>query len=165
MIKTFEQYNEIDPYGEEDWNENDEERISKGDIVICIDDNDPYNGYLQKGQNYKVKDIAFADSSIKLEGGPDWWYQTKRFVKKKDKTFEQYNEMDPYGEEIWDDNNKHIPKIGDIVTCVRDVGSDLQRNTDYKVTNILYYSGSYFLKLEGKEKWSYSIVRFVKKYD
>ena len=72
MIKKFEQYNELDPYGEEDWDEKEEFHV--GDIVICINDLGGKR-HLKKGVNYKVLDIRFLGGYqyLHLMGIGDWW--------------------------------------------------------------------------------------------
>lgn len=83
MIKNFENFNEIDPYGEEDWD--DDEVFNKGDIVICANDIGDENNYLKIGNEYKVKKIHFFYKDfISLEGPcENYLYHPKRFKKKK----------------------------------------------------------------------------------
>ena len=89
MIKTFENFNEIDPWGEEDWEES---NIEVGDTVICIDNS---GTELKKGEEHVV--MKFLDSAEKLLGinapspyklkGLDQdrihYYKAIRFKKKK----------------------------------------------------------------------------------
>lgn len=78
-------HSDVDPYGEEDWN--DESIFNIGDKVICIDDHpnglhQPYQKYLENGKIYEIEDnITRGDSAVlKLCGVPKWW-NVKRFNK------------------------------------------------------------------------------------
>jgi len=99
-IKLFEEFNELDPYGEEDWN--DENEIKKGDIVTTIRDIESLTGkIIRKGVDYKVVDIAFGGNYISLKGQSSWF-----LVNAFKKVNESHDDVDPYGEEIWIDENK-----------------------------------------------------------
>lgn len=103
VIKSAnESFNELDPYDEEDWN--DENEIKKGDILTCIDSMDSRE--LEEDENYKV--TATSGDWVWVEGKTNAWHK-RRF--KKIKKFERFD-IDPYGEENWDD--KYF-EVGDTV--------------------------------------------------
>ena len=83
MIKTFEQFHELDPYGEEDWN--DENSINVGDFVKCVK-TDCYTTGNPKGTPfiydaiYKVIDVN--EGFIEVEGVGGAW-MIERFKKIK----------------------------------------------------------------------------------
>jgi hypothetical protein len=93
MIKKFEQYNnsDIDPYGEEEWE--DEDSIKEGDIVICINNDigtiDAEGNWILTGKNilvlgldYEVIDLLYYGRMLTLRGVKGVW-DISRFVKEK----------------------------------------------------------------------------------
>jgi hypothetical protein len=59
MMKNFENFKqEIDPYGEEDWN--DDENLEIGDIVISLEN---YDNKLTKGKEYIIIDFFRMDNN------------------------------------------------------------------------------------------------------
>lgn len=87
MIKNFKKYNEsinddIDPYGEEDWNENE---FQIGDKLLCVQNLNPY---IKKDKIYVLVDIKkypWSNSNNYLIGGSDdeksgyFWYSDESF--------------------------------------------------------------------------------------
>lgn len=55
MIKRFENFNDIDPYNEENWEEEEEWQIN--DIIICVDN------FLQKYRLTKNKEYVILSTS------------------------------------------------------------------------------------------------------
>jgi len=82
MIKTFETFNELDPYGEENWE--DDDIFEKGDIVICVNDlKDPIH-FLKNGNEYVVMNVhdKFLFIRDKIHSR-ELFYRSNRFKKKK----------------------------------------------------------------------------------
>jgi hypothetical protein len=83
-FKIFENNIDIDPYGEEDWN--DENEIKEGDIVLCIQSKEATGNLplvkheIKKGINYEVIDVGHNEIFITVKGVSGWW--NKRLFKK-----------------------------------------------------------------------------------
>jgi hypothetical protein len=104
MIKIFEQFNEIDPYGEENWSGTIDQQynFAIGDFVIVPDPNEDdihensFVGYITEFRNGNavVEDQegdSFEIELDRLRRGANW-----------DNEYESaFNEFDPYGEENW----------------------------------------------------------------
>lgn len=76
-FKLFEGHEDVDPYGEENWDE-----INIGDMVKCIRDNPTYPNkekILNKGKIYKIEDMMepFGTILFKLVGTPKWWNENR----------------------------------------------------------------------------------------
>ena len=102
MIKKFEQFDnhfELDPYGEEDWDGDNEFKV--GDKIICWYD-DWTDHKLKKGCEYTVKGIK--DYLISLDEFPFNVFSIDRFVKKENENI-NHSDLDPYGEEDWNEDN------------------------------------------------------------
>lgn len=102
METSFEKYileqNNLAPYGEEDWN--DESIFRIGDIVVCLRSHYRINqDPVFKGKKYKIENINVFDKNIIRLKNKRGYFLTKDFKKVIN---EQYD-LDPYGEEEWDD--------------------------------------------------------------
>jgi len=111
MIKTFENFNELDPYGEEDWeNELREKDTTIGDVIEATDNlaelwNDGETHF--DGQYIPSVIKHFEDMLVQHMKG----FARGRginYVRKYEKIYgglkESVNELDPYGEENWNDD-------------------------------------------------------------
>jgi len=151
MIKKFHTYikenNDLVPYGEEVWNDN-EDRIHEGDIVICIDDSGlDFPNKIKLGVDYEV--ISVHHNHINLKGLGGWWMM-KRF-KKDTYIKENVEDLDPYGEEWWSDED--IEKIGSIIRCTTTCtteGIELSEGEEYEIINISPDEDGYFIEVRGK---------------
>lgn len=110
MIKLFEEFNEIDPYNEENWDNLTINDIEVGDII---------HGALAifkvvEKEGYKIK-LEYADTWMKMklpivefnfdEIKELIYNGTCRLEKKIIKMFEDFNSDDPYNEEKWEDTH------------------------------------------------------------
>lgn len=76
MIKTFENFNkhiDVDPYGEENWDE--PEIFHVGDKVICIDDSGIANIKIKLDGIYEISDTLTAH--IQLKGQTGFWMKRR----------------------------------------------------------------------------------------
>jgi hypothetical protein len=156
MIKSFENFHsEIDPYNEENWDE-----IEVGDSVICV--RGTYDGIrLFKNQQYIVDDIVIfiGEPTIKIKGDDGYW-DPSRFKKILN---ENHNEVDPLGEENWDDDNPF--RRGDILTCINSAGSDdiLYHGDDYEVLEVHLDGKHVILDIDGCLNRYWNNNRFIRK--
>ena len=141
MIKKFytyikENHEDLDPYGEENWNYGIE--IHDGDIVICVDDtgieNSSNKNKIKLGVDYEVLDII--NNHVSLKGISGWWMM-ERF-KKDTRINENHEDLDPYGEEVWGDPLDINFKIGDKVECIENDNSQLEFGRSYTVSHVIH---------------------------
>jgi len=154
-------HNELDPYGEEDWGEPVE--FKEGDIVVCIG-KDWNNRQIEIGEEYVCAgpsyELPHNDGKlfidvVKSNGLRYGGYHTWKFKLKKDVNENiDHSDIDPYGEEEWDEPVEF--KEGDIVVCV-DPSHDLKYDEDYMVRrceisyNVAYVSVE---NLESDIRWN-----------
>jgi len=129
-FKLFESHEDIDPYGEEDWDNSGDYNI--GDDVVCIDVNRSWE--ITLGKIYKVVDFDhWGDPKIICDNGKESYYVKDRFKKISENI---HSDVDPYGEENWDEDEFNI---GDDVVCLNINGSrGITVGKIYKVVNIDY---------------------------
>jgi hypothetical protein len=104
-FKIFETYRENDPFDEEDWNDENQD-FKKGDRVLCIKGTEPDSGGPIQGQEYIVVYICEYDPlmDVKTIDGDDIgeWFR-ERFVKVRTVNENDHFDIDPLGEEDWND--------------------------------------------------------------
>jgi hypothetical protein len=129
-IELNENHSDIDPFDEEDWNDN---KVNVGDEVICTRVENCYG--LTIGKTYKVSVIDFGGISVVNDYKKLAEYRKDRF--KKIELNENHSDIDPFGEEEWDDENF---KVGDYIICINDVGTyGITNGSVYKVLEVDQY--------------------------
>ena len=122
---------ELDPYGEENWgDEIGPENWKRGDIIVCIDDSWS-NGKLKKGNEYEIYEMH-EDYAVLVCGGHAW-HDVKKFKLKESEVLEKYEDIDPYGEEDWDEDEY---TVGDKLICKKSIYSAFNNRCFFHVGKI-----------------------------
>jgi hypothetical protein len=134
---------EVDPYGEEQWDE-----ICFGDIVNCIDPGK--SPYLKRNVDYKVtwSGEGNLDYDLIKVGGSKTLWKRNRFIKKELNENKKHKNIDSYSEEIWDvetiDDPPSTWEDGDIIVCTNKEGGGgrrLEIGKEYTIFDISKPSG------------------------
>ena len=143
--KINEGHEDVDPYGEEDWNGDNELKI--GDSVVCVDTNRAYNITIDK--IYKILDFDRSGDPYIINDKRDVGnYCLWRF--KKVKLNEAHEDVDPYGEEDWDDEPEL--KIGDEVICIRSAGASfyITLGAIYTIKKVQVFGNDHYVGIQDK---------------
>jgi hypothetical protein len=110
-----ENYKDIDPLGEENWNE--ETLFEIGDEVICVRSD---TKHLKIGKNYKVVDYYFYGGYQYLMVNKPMFWKADRFIKKK-LNESKNNKWWLYDKKEIDEMNfsKPLYKVGDKLRCIK----------------------------------------------
>jgi len=147
-LNEADEFKDIDPYGEEEW---DDIEINEGDKVVCVDSS---FSPLEQGKiytvNYMSPGVPPAEYLYLLDVQPDGGYKISRFKKVLN---ESVQEIDPYREEIWEEdlNDPANWNDGDIIICTnKDDGRSkmLVIGKEYEIFHITKPNGR-FVWVEG----------------
>lgn len=140
---------DTDPYGEEDWND---DNIQEGDIVEIVDKEKSiwkthrfWDAEIQNGTRgkalYKFTEPIDGQNLIYVDfGDGSGWYNTSKIKRVN----EQHSDIDPYGEEDWDELSNIPFEPEDEVICIgEDFYFGLIRGEKYIIKKI--YNGHHFL--------------------
>lgn len=177
IIET--EFNNMDPYGEEQWEDDEYKWIYIDDLNENTNEFDPYGEEKWEEEPYKIR-FKVGD---KIDNGgnvygiirsvnndPEKRYSVQFFAKKDDRLafwawqkdsdikrlYENINEFDPYGEEWWDDDIEI--KTGSIVRCITTcttMGICVNEGEQYEVIKVSEDNdgddqGGYFIQIKGK---------------
>jgi len=150
-----EKYKDIDPYGEENWN--DEDAGNPGNLIHCDYCHDRITDdelFLYKNKTihalYKCchnwcKDNGVDTKEMKRVNRINYLYTLK----------ESYNELDPYGEDNWDEDDEKEYDLSHLTTIeklkkIREI-LDVDRDTNYCPHNLEFHYIRMYINGPGNE--------------